>query len=84
MTNPVAVVYTRPGCQKCRQTERQLAKLGITVTTELIDNYPHKIDHMQRIGGTELPLVELTVGKQTMEWTGLHDANFAAVKELLR
>ncbi|AKE41095.1 Uncharacterised protein [Corynebacterium kutscheri] len=46
---------------KCRQTERKLMQLGLTVIGDLIDNYPHKVEEMATNNELELPLVEATI-----------------------
>lgn len=59
--NNTATVYGRPGCMKCRQTERKLAQLGLTVIGDLIDDYPNKVEEMAANGEMELPLVEAAI-----------------------
>lgn len=82
--NNTATVYGRPGCMKCRQTERKLAQLGLTVIGDLIDNYPNKVEEMTANGEMELPLAEATINGKNYRWTGFDTKNFAAIKELLQ
>ncbi|MHC9550709.1 glutaredoxin domain-containing protein [Corynebacterium diphtheriae] len=79
-----AIVYGRPGCVRCRQTERKFAKFGVIVISECIDDFPDKQAEMEKNNEFELPLVELELNGENYRWTGLRDKNFEAVKELLK
>lgn len=80
-----ATVYSRPGCQKCKYTERKLDKIGVAVDTVMIDDHPDKITLMQKHGWSALPLVELTAPNgEVMRWHDLSTADLDATKALVQ
>lgn len=83
MTNQYeATVYTRPGCMKCRATERALTKMGVPVTTTRIDHDERALGIMADHGWQELPLVEVQGPDDTFLWAGMSDINLSALRYL--
>ncbi len=78
-----AVVYSRPGCMKCRATEKALTKMGVPVTSPQIDEHQEKVDLMKREGWLELPLVEVSTPDGVVRWAGMSAENLNALKYLV-
>ncbi|WP_336881437.1 glutaredoxin family protein [Rhodococcus globerulus] len=66
MTQPVVTVYTKPGCQPCRMTKRQLDKLGVEHVTADISVDAAAEQRVKDLGYLGVPVV--TAGD--MHWHG--------------
>ena len=78
-----AVVYTRPGCMKCRATRKAFERMGVEVTSPQIDEHPDKVEFMRSEGWLELPLVEVTMPEGLVRWAGMSEANLNAMKYIV-
>lgn len=78
-----AVVYSRPGCMKCRATQKALVKMGVPVEVPQIDEHLDKVELMQEEGWLELPLVEVTMPEGLVRWAGMSAENLNALKYLV-
>lgn len=84
MNTYTAIVYSAPGCQKCRATERLLARAGVTVITEQIHDTPEALDKMHAEGWVALPLVKIEAPDgEVMWWNDLNSKNIDALKWLV-
>ncbi|MGP6175409.1 glutaredoxin domain-containing protein [Corynebacterium sp. A21] len=54
-----AIVYTRPGCSKCRVTARKLESGGVAVEQRQIDDHDDVRSLMESEGRRALPYVEV-------------------------
>lgn len=89
MTPPVnpkyeAIIYSRPGCMRCRTTLRALTRMGVHCTERLIDDHEEALETMRNLHWTQLPLVEVTApdGSVTM-CCGMHTAELEALRRRL-
>ncbi|ANE08644.1 glutaredoxin domain-containing protein [Corynebacterium glutamicum] len=78
-----AVVYSRPGCMKCRATCKALTKMGVEVMSPQIDEHPEKVELMRSEGWLELPLVEVSTPDGVVRWAGMATENLNALKYLV-
>lgn len=78
-----AVVYTRPGCMRCRIVERALTKLGARVETKPIDDHPQALQLMVDNGWSELPLVVVTIEEWQHTWAGLRMNELHKIEQTL-
>ena len=83
MTTYQAVVYTRPGCMKCRATKRALERMGVEVTMSPIDDDERALGIMADHGWAELPLVEVHGPDETFTWAGMSSDNIRALEYLV-
>lgn len=80
-----AIVYSRPGCMKCRATKAQLTKMGANVTEKQIDEHEDKVAIMRENGWLELPLVEVELpGEGVDRWSGLNTEKLEALRYLIK
>lgn len=64
-----ATIYTRPGCQQCRMTDRAFRKLGVTTQMVQVDSNLEEFEELFQ-GARELPGVVLSDGGVLSKWTG--------------
>lgn len=83
MSQYSATVWTRPGCMKCRATQRALTNLGVPVTMKPIDNDERALGIMADHGWAELPLVEVHGPDETFTWAGMQSNNLRALEYLV-
>lgn len=66
MPRPVTV-YTRPGCQQCRATERQLNQQHIPYRTVNLAEHPDALEKVKALGYQQAPVVVTANGRH---WSG--------------
>lgn len=54
-----AIIYTNPGCMKCRMTRTRLAKAGMPVETRQVSDYPQIVEALREVGQLTLPYVQI-------------------------
>ena len=80
-----AIIYSRPGCMRCRQTARAFARMGIEFQEKTIDDHHEALEVMAQEGWQELPLVEVTTPEgETLRWAGLPVRDLEAMQWLVK
>lgn len=83
MTTYAATVYDRPGCMRCRATERAIRKMGVPIATKRIDEDQDAIYTMAAHGWKELPLVKVEADDgEVFYWAGMSSGDLSALKWL--
>jgi glutaredoxin-like protein NrdH len=54
---PTITVYTKPSCQACRLTYKQLDKVGVDYTVVDISQDPEALEYVQSLGYKAAPVV---------------------------
>lgn len=65
---PPVTVYSKPGCQPCRMTKRQLDSAGITYEEIDLTQDPSALEYVKTLGVQAAPVV--VVGGGADVWAG--------------
>lgn len=65
------IVYSKPNCQPCKATKRNLDKYEIPFRELSLNDLPEKIEYMKSKGFKSAPFVEVYLnGELHNEWAG--------------
>lgn len=70
-------VWETENCQMCRMTKRQLGKLAIDFTTELLSDHPEAVERFRNDGHMTAPVVESPIGT----WSGFRSTKIEELAE---